>query len=112
MGWFAILSIAGGVALLLFGVRFLRRGLDRLFGPRLGIWIQRLAGGRMKAFFSGMGISVVAPSSTTMSLLAVQTVQSGQMSTNMMLAVMFGAACTGACTRAKNPAANSTMPNA
>jgi len=85
------LNIAGGVALILFGVRFLRKGLDRLFGPRLGHWMQRLADHRFKAFISGMGASLVAPSSTTMSVLAVQTVQAGQMTARQMLAVMFGA---------------------
>lgn len=86
-----LLLIAGGVALILFGVKFLRKGLDRLFGPRLGVWMQRLADHRLKAFFTGIGVSFVAPSSTTVSLLAVQTVQAGQMSARQMLAVMLGA---------------------
>ena len=73
-----VLNIAGGVALMLFAVRHLRKGLDRLFGPRLGVWIQRLAGNPIRAFVTGIGVSVLAPSSTTMSLLAVHTVQSGQ----------------------------------
>ncbi len=30
-----LLTILGGVALLVFGVRYLRKGLDRLFGRRL-----------------------------------------------------------------------------
>lgn len=86
-----VLIIAGGVALILFGVRFLRKGLDRLFGPRLSHWMRRLADNRFKAFLSGLGISIVAPSSTTMSLLAVQTVQAGHMTARQMLAVMLGA---------------------
>ena len=87
----SLLTIAGGVALILFGVRFLRKGLDRLFGPRLGHWMKRLADNRFKAFLSGLGVSIVAPSSTTMSVLAVQTVQAGRMTARQMLALMFGA---------------------
>ena len=45
-----LLTIAGGVALILFGVRYLRKGLDRLFGPRLGRWVQRLTVNRASAF--------------------------------------------------------------
>jgi len=86
-----LLTIGGGVALLLFSVRFLRKGLDRLFGNRLGLWIQQVGSRRGWAFLTGFGIAIAAPSSTTLSLLAVQTVQAGQMSASQMLAVMLGA---------------------
>ncbi|MCI0366526.1 MAG: Na/Pi cotransporter family protein [Phycisphaerales bacterium] len=86
-----LLRIAGGVALLLFGVRYLRKGLDRLFGARLGQWLRRVAARRGLAFLTGIGLTIIAPSSTTMSLLAVQTVQAGQMTARQMLAVMLGA---------------------
>ena len=85
------LTIAGGVALILFGLRFLRKGLDRLFGPRLAHWMNRLADTRLKACVTGLGISIVTPSSTTMSVLAVQTVQAGHMTSRQMLALVFGA---------------------
>ncbi|MDH3582680.1 MAG: Na/Pi cotransporter family protein [Phycisphaerae bacterium] len=86
-----VLTIAGGVALILFGVRYLRKGLDRLFGQRLGTWMQRLARSRVRAFFTGLGVSVMAPSSTTVSILAVQSVQAGQLTARQMLAVVLGA---------------------
>jgi len=87
----SLLLIAGGVALLLFGVRYLRKGLDRLFGPRLGPWLGRFASNPVSSFLSGLGASLLAPSSTTMSLLAVQTVQAGHLTTRQMIAVMLGA---------------------
>lgn len=86
-----VLTVAGGVALILFGVGYLRKGLDRLFGEKLGPWMQRLAGDRWRAFLGGVGISILTPSSTTISVLAVQTVQAGQMTARQMLAVIFGA---------------------
>ncbi len=86
-----LLTIAGGVALILFGVRYLRKGLDRLFGAKLEGWLQRLARNRIKAFVAGLGVSFVVPSSTTMSVLTAQTVQAGHMTARQMLAVMFGA---------------------
>ncbi|MEM9881776.1 MAG: Na/Pi cotransporter family protein [Planctomycetota bacterium] len=85
------LNIAGGVALILFGVRFLRKGLDRLLGDRLGPVMRRYAGSRVKAFFAGLGVAVIAPSSTTMSVLAVQTVREGHLPPRRVLAVMLGA---------------------
>ncbi|MEM7626473.1 MAG: Na/Pi cotransporter family protein [Planctomycetota bacterium] len=86
-----LLNIAGGVALILFGVRFLRKGLDRLVGERLGPLLQRCAGSRLRAFLAGLGVSVVAPSSTTMSALAVQTVRDGHLPARRVLALMLGA---------------------
>ena len=86
-----LLTTAGGVALILFGVRFLRKGLDRLFGERLVLWMRRLADSRPKAFVTGIGVSVLAPSSTTVSILAVQAVQAGHLSARQMFALMLGA---------------------
>jgi phosphate:Na+ symporter len=85
------LFIAGGVALILFGARFLRKGLDRVFGARLGQLMQRMADNRFKAFASGVIVSLAAPSSTTVSILAVQTARARYITTRQMLAVMFGA---------------------
>lgn len=86
----SLLTIAGGVMLILFGVRHLRKGLDRLFGEQLGAWLQRLSGNRIKSFFSGVGVSILAPSSATMSVLAVQMVHAGHMNARAMLALMLG----------------------
>ena len=91
MGFLTLLMVVGGVALIVFGVRFLRRGLDRLFGPSLGHWIQRLTDRRLRAFFSGISIALIAPSSTTLSVLCVQTIQAGHAKARQMLALMFGA---------------------
>lgn len=86
-----LLLIAGGVALILNGARALRKGLDRMFGPRLNAAMQRLNEGPLRAFLLGLGASVVSPSSTSMSLLAVQTVRAGRLSVPTMLALMLGA---------------------
>jgi phosphate:Na+ symporter len=38
-----LLTIAGGVALVLFGIRFLRKGLERMLGHELRAWLERMA---------------------------------------------------------------------
>ena len=45
-----LLTIAGAVSLILFGVRFLRKGLDRLFGAQLGEGMCLLTRSRWHAF--------------------------------------------------------------
>ncbi|MEM8783900.1 MAG: Na/Pi cotransporter family protein [Planctomycetota bacterium] len=86
-----LLTIAGGVALILFGIRFLRKGLDRLFGDRLASVLRRLAGNRWRAAGAGLATSLAAPSSTAMSLLAVQSVRSGDLPARRMIPVLLGA---------------------
>jgi phosphate:Na+ symporter len=86
-----LFTIAGGVALILFGGRFIRRGLDLIFGPRMGAWMQRFSRNRFRAVGAGAAVGTIMPSSTTLSLLAVQTVQAGQVGTREMFAVMLGA---------------------
>lgn len=88
---FQLLTTAGGVAMMLFAIRFLRKGLDRLFGSRLGVMMRSMAESRMRAFFTGLGVSVLAPSSTTVAVLAVQAVQERHLSARQMFAVMIGA---------------------
>jgi Na+/Pi-cotransporter len=48
------LNIATGVILVLLGMRYVRKGLDRLFGSQLVDWLQQMTNNRYKAFFGGM----------------------------------------------------------
>jgi phosphate:Na+ symporter len=85
------LTILGGIALILHGVRYLRKGLDRLFGDQLGPWLQGVANHPFRAFTGGLGISLLVPSSTSISALAVQSVQSYGISPRQMLILALGA---------------------
>lgn len=85
------LQIAAGVALILFGIRFLRKGLDRLFGGRLVAWISRMTERRWKAFGAGIVVGTLAPSSTALSLITLQMMNTGKLTTQRMLAVLLGA---------------------
>lgn len=86
-----LLTIFGGVALLLLGVRYLRKALDRLFGPRLGRWLRRMGDRPARTFGAGFAAAIVTPSSTTISLLAVQLIQTSQLTARHMLTMMLGA---------------------
>lgn len=85
-----LLTILAGVALILFGVRFLRKGLDRLFGYQLVTWLQRVTGNRLQAFTAGVVVGTVAPSSTTLAMLTVKMLHAGNLGTERMLAVFLG----------------------
>lgn len=86
-----VVNILCGVALIMFGTRFLRKGSDRLFGQSLVRWLQSLAGHRGKAFGAGIVAGIGTPSSTAVSLVAVQMLSSGQLTAERMLAIFLGA---------------------
>ncbi|MGC1481968.1 MAG: Na/Pi symporter [Chthoniobacterales bacterium] len=79
------------MALILFGVRFLRKSLDRLFGSNLVSWLQSLTRTPLRAFAGGCAISCIAPSSTTMALLTLDMLRTGRVPPQRLLAVILGA---------------------
>ncbi len=85
------LEIAGGIALILFGIRFLRKGLDRLFGGKLLAWLSRLTASRVHAFLAGVVAGAATPSSTSISLLAVQLLSDPRIRLAGVLALVLGA---------------------
>lgn len=85
------IEILGGVGLTIFGVRFLRKGLDRLFGGKLIGWLSRMTGNPLHAFAGGVVAGTVAPSSAGLSLTAAQMLGSGKLNAEGMLAMLLGA---------------------
>ncbi|MHC4976240.1 MAG: Na/Pi cotransporter family protein [Planctomycetota bacterium] len=86
-----ILTVLGGVALILFGVRFLRKGLDRLVGPRLPIWVDHMTGGVFRSAGTGLVMGLVAPSTTTQGLLTVTFVRRGLLKIHRAIVMVMGA---------------------
>ena len=85
------LHAAGGIALLLFAMRFLRKGLDRLVGERLDVWVGRVTGSAPRAALAGAAIGAVVPSSTSVSLLSITLVREGELALERALALTLGA---------------------
>ncbi|MES2697193.1 MAG: Na/Pi cotransporter family protein, partial [Verrucomicrobiota bacterium] len=67
----ALLNIAAGVALIIFGIRFLRKGLERLFGHRFYTWLEERSRRPWSATLAGLAFGTVAPSSTGQTLVAL-----------------------------------------
>jgi len=86
-----LLNIAGGVALILFGIRFLRKGLERLFGQQLYAWIGRTVRHPWQAASAGLAFGAVAPSSTAQTLVSLELLRSGRLSSASVLAFLLGA---------------------
>jgi phosphate:Na+ symporter len=85
------LNIATGVILVLLGMRYVRKGLDRLFGSQLIDWLQQMTNNRYQAFFGGMVAGLIAPSSSAIAMLSVQMLNQTTLTAGRMLAVVLGA---------------------
>ena len=88
LGYFNFLS---GIALMLFGIRSLRKGSDRVFGAKFRSLVQSATKGPLRALLAGFLISILAPSSTAMSLLSVEAVSAGYATLRQILVLMLGA---------------------
>lgn len=87
-----ILTIAGGVALILFAVRFLRKGLERIFGHRLHAWIEGMTQrSRTGSTTAGIAFGAAAPSSTAQTLLTLKLLDQGRLPPDRMLLFLLGA---------------------
>src|ERR1700680_4351845 len=79
------LNIATGVILVLLGMRYVRKGLDRLFGSQLVDWLQQMTNNRYQAFFGGMVAGLIAPSSSAIAMLSVQMLNQTALTAGRML---------------------------
>jgi phosphate:Na+ symporter len=87
----ALLNLISAIILILLGMRYLRKGLDRLFGNQLVEWLQETAKNRYKAFFSGIVAGLISPSSSAIAVLSVQILNQSTLTAGRMLAVVLGA---------------------
>jgi phosphate:Na+ symporter len=84
-------NFLAGIALMLLGIRCLRRGSERFFGTRLRQLLHAATQNRWRALLAGIVISILTPSSTAVALLTVEAISGGFMSFQQVLALMLGA---------------------
>ena len=86
-----LINLLAGILLVLFGLRFLRKGFARAMGGDLLDWLQRFTRTRMKALVGGVAGGALMPSSTAMAMLSVQMTRRGRVAWRNVLAVLLGA---------------------
>ncbi len=90
-GTFALLDIAGFVALLLWGTHMVTSGVLRGYGSVLRRWLGRYLGRRASAFAFGVCITALLQSSTATGMMATSFAANGFLGLAPGLAVMLGA---------------------
>jgi len=86
-----MINLVAGVLLILFGLRFLRKGFARVMGGDMIDWLQDFTRTRPRAWAGGVAGGVVMPSSTAAALLSVQMTRRGNVAWENVLAVLLGA---------------------
>lgn len=86
-----LIHLAGAVALLLWGIRTVRTGVERMFGSRIESHVAVLTGKRLSAFGLGMGAAVAFQSATAVTLMAASFTAGGTLALPAALATALGA---------------------
>ncbi|CAB3803297.1 hypothetical protein LMG28688_05743 [Paraburkholderia caffeinitolerans] len=86
-----VLHLAGGVALLTWGLHMVESGLMRAYGASLKRFMGKSLGNRFNAFFAGLAITGALQSSTATGMIASSFAARGLMRPVTGLAVMLGA---------------------
>ena len=86
-----LLTLLGGVTLLIWGVRMVRTGLTRAFGAPLRSVLNKASKNRLTAFGAGVGVAGVLQSSTPTALLIGSFAGRGLVALPVALAIMLGA---------------------
>lgn len=85
------INLMAGVLLILFGLRFLRKGFARVMGGDLLDWLQGFTRTRFRGLIGGILGGLVMPSSTAAALLSVQMTRRGNVAWQNVLSVLLGA---------------------
>lgn len=90
-GGHVLLTLLGSVALMLWGVRMVRTGMTRAFGPQLRTMLWQASQKRVTAFGTGIVVSAILQSSTATALLLASFAGRGLIPLAPALAIMLGA---------------------
>ena len=86
-----LVNLAGAVALLLWGIRTVRTGVERLLGPQIESRVAMLTGRRLSAFGLGATAALALQSGTAVSLMAASFCAGGVLALPAGLATALGA---------------------
>ncbi len=86
-----IVSLAGGLALLLYGMNIMGNGLEKMSGSHLERILERLTSNRFLGFLLGIGVTAIIQSSSATTVMVVGFVNSGIMKLSQSVGVIMGA---------------------
>ena len=91
MDFFSIFTLLGALALFLYGMDTMGKGLKKLSGNSLESFLDKLTSNRIKGFFLGLGVTALIQSSSATIVMLVGFVNSGIMKLSQTIGVILGA---------------------
>jgi len=91
MDIFGVFSLVGGLALFLFGMDAMGKGLEKLSGGRLERLLEKLTSNRLKAVALGTLVTGIIQSSSATTVMVVGFVNSGIMKLTQAVGIIMGA---------------------
>lgn len=91
MDFFSLLSMIGGLALFLYGMKTMGDALSKLAGGRLESVLEHMTNNPLKAVLLGAGVTAVIQSSSATTVMIVGFVNSGIMKLSQAVGVIMGA---------------------
>ncbi len=91
MDFFNLLTLAGGLALFLYGMQLMGDGLKKTSGGRMEQILEKLTSNKWKAVLLGAGVTAVIQSSSATTVMVVGFVNSGIMKLSQAIGVIMGA---------------------
>lgn len=91
MDFFGLLTMLGGLALFLYGMETMGKGLEKLSGGRLERILEKLTSNPIKAVLLGAGVTAVIQSSSATTVMVVGFVNSGIMKLTQAVGIIMGA---------------------
>jgi len=86
-----LINLFGAAALLLWGLRMVRTGVQRAFGSQLRSFLGSAMGNRFSAFFGGLGVTILLQSSSATALITSSFASRKVVGAGAALAIMLGA---------------------
>ena len=91
MDIFAIISLAGGLALFLYGMTIMGTGLEKLAGSKMEVILKKLTSSTLMAVISGAVLTGLIQSSSATTVIVIGLVNSGIMKLTQAIGVIMGA---------------------
>jgi len=91
MDIFGVFALVGGLALFLYGMDIMGKGLEKLSGGRLERLLEKLTSNRIKAVALGALVTAVIQSSSATTVMVVGFVNSGIMKLTQAIGIIMGA---------------------
>ena len=91
MDFFGLLTMIGGLALFLYGMKTMGDALSKMAGGRLEQILERMTNNPVKAVLLGVGVTAVIQSSSATTVMVVGFVNSGIMTLHQAVGIIMGA---------------------